>query len=332
MFVPGPNAPDCCRKIAAVLVFLLASVAAMPAQSPSDVSAVPILPHTDRVTRNTHAPTYRSDVNLVLVNVTVLDHSNRAVSGLSAEDFALAEDKQPQAIKYFSSDDQPLSLAIVLDASSSMGPRMEQARRAVLDLVRTANPLDDVSVVIVGDKPTLAFDFADNLDKLPYQLESIRPAGRTALWDAMFLSLDQLDHARYQRRAMVVISDGGDNRSLYTESELKSRLAEADVELYAVGMFDRFPQRNEERRGPRDLDDLASVTGGRLLSVHDAGELAKAIAQINQELRNEYLLGYAPSVHEAGDKWRAIKVGLKDSGRAHKLRLYAKKGYFSAAE
>jgi Ca-activated chloride channel family protein len=330
MQVSGTSAGCCCRKVATLFVFLLTAVALAWPQS--DVNAVHVLPQSARASSFTSRSTFRRNVDLVLVNVTVLDHSNRAISGLSAQDFALAEDKRPQAIKYFSADDQPLSLSIVLDASSSMGPRMEQARRAVLDLVRTANPLDDVSLVIVGDKPTLALDFSDNLDTLPYRLEAIRPQGRTALWDAMFLSLHQLDHAHYQRRAMVVISDGGDNRSLYTESELKERLEEADVEMYAVGLFDRFPQRNEERRGPRDLDELTSCTGGRLLPVHDANEMAKAITQINQELRNEYIIGYAPSSRETGEKWRTIKVGLTDSAKTHKLKLYAKKGYYSSEQ
>ena len=167
MQVSGPTAYVRCRTAVLLSVFFLAIIISGWAQS--DVNEVHITPHTKTISSFApepairSAPTYRSNVNLVLVNVTVLDHAQRSVSGLSVQDFALVEDKHPQAIKYFSSDDQPLSLSIVLDASSSMGPRMEQARRAVLELVRTSNPLDDLSLVVVGDTPKLALDFTDDI-------------------------------------------------------------------------------------------------------------------------------------------------------------------------
>jgi len=330
MSVLRSNAVESCWKCGLLLILYLSAANIGLAQS--DVAAVHILPHLDRVTPSARQATFRSNVDLVLVNVTVLDHANRTVMGLTPANFSLLEDKHPQTIKYFSSDDQPLSLSIVLDASASMAPRMEQARKAVLDLVRTANPLDDISLVIVGDKPTVAVSFEDPVDMLPSRVEALPAQGRTALWDAMFLAVTELNHAHYQRRAMVVISDGGDNRSVYTESELKSLLEEADVQVYAVGLFDRFPARNEERRGPRDLDELTSTSGGRLLVANDGDDLMRAVRQINQELRNEYIIGYVPNETAHSGKWRTIKVSISSPERHEKLRLYAKKGYYAAAE
>lgn len=297
----------------------------------SDSSIVHVLPRTDSVSAISSRSMFRSNVDLVLVPVTVLDHSNRTVTGLSPADFSLLENKQVQSIKYFSSEDQPLSLAIVVDASDSMAPRMEQVRKAVLELVRSSNPLDDISVVTVGDKPYVDFHFEDSIDDLPLRVGSLQARGQTALWDSMFLSLHEMRKARHPRRAMVIISDGGDNHSAYTESELKSLVEEADVEVYAIGMFDRFPRRNEERTGPRDLDELASTTGGRLISVHDATELARAVTQINNELRNQYVLGYYPTNRTYDGHWHKLRVTLNRSAKQDRLHLISKKGYVASS-
>jgi Ca-activated chloride channel homolog len=276
--------------------------------------------------------TFRSNANLVLVNVTVLDRENRTVTGLAASDFSLIDDKQPQTIKYFSSQDQPISLAIVIDASGSMAARIEHVRKATLDLVREANPEDDVSVVVVGDEPAVAFGFDDALQSLPMRIEALQSSGQTALWDAMVLSLDQMKRAHYARRAMVVISDGGDNHSHYTETEVRKMLEEADVETYAVGLYERFPIRKEEQRGPRELDDLTSVTGGRVLVVNDEREMLQAVRQIDEEMRNEYVLGYVPAANQLNAGWHRIKVTVKPSTAGGKVRFYAKKGYYASGD
>ena len=318
------------NKLWRILFFTIGFSVNLVAQT--DVSSVHVLPRTDSVSPSSTRAMFRSNVDLVLVNVTVLDHSNRAITGLRLTDFSLLEDKHPQPVQYFASTDQPLSLAIVLDASASMAPRIDQMRRAVIDLVRTANPLDDISLVIVGDKPQAVFHFGDPIDTLESRLEALHPDGQTALWDAMFLSVEEMERARYQRRAMIVISDGGDNQSRYTESELKSLLAEADVEVYALGMFDRFPRRNEERNGPRNLDELTSTSGGRLLSVHDASELTRSVTQINDELRNQYILGYLPTNHTHDGHWRKLKVSLNGNNQQGKFQLCSKKGYYASSQ
>jgi len=129
-----------------------------------------------------------------------------------------------------------------------------------------------------------------------------------------------------------VISDGGDNHSRYTESELRSLLKEADAEVYAIGLFDRYATRIEEKKGPLQLDEVTSVTGGRVFSVHDAAQLSRAVTQISYELRNQYVLGYYPSDRSRDGKWRKLDIRLAGSASQAKLRLYTKKGYYAASE
>jgi Ca-activated chloride channel homolog len=148
----------------------------------------------------------------------------------------------------------------------------------------------------------------------------------------MYLGMKELERSRTMRRAMIVISDGGDNHSQYTERELKSLLRESDVDVYAIGIFDRFPGRLEERLGPLQLDEVTSATAGRLLPVHDFAEVERAVTQINRELRNCYVLGYSPSAHGRSVGWHKLKIRFVESRDGARYRLYAKKGYFAPVE
>ena len=319
----------CAHSVRLVLCLVAVSIGSV---AQSEFSSVHVTPRADISPASARNAMVRSDVDVVLVNVTVLDRAQRPVIGLRPEDFSLIEDRSQQSIKYFSREDQPLALAIVLDCSASMAPRIEQARAAVQELARLSNPQDEISVIVVGDKPALALRSEDLIDTLLPRLQMLPPDGQTALWDSMFVAVEQLKNSHQQRRAMVVISDGGDNHSVYTESELKSLLEEADVEVYAVGLFDRFPRRNEERRGPRDLEELTSVSGGRLLAVHDYVELSRAVSQIDEELRTQYVLGYSSSNRAHDGRWRKLKVSVSRDQDRGKLRAFAKNGYYAATD
>jgi Ca-activated chloride channel homolog len=274
----------------------------------------------------------RANVDLVLVNVTVLDCAGRAVSGLKPTNFAVLDDKNLQVVKYLSNVDEPISLVVVLDASASMAPKIQEARKAFTGLINESNPQDDFGLIVVNDKPRVALHFDDSMREMQGAVDTLQPDGSTALWDGMYLGIKELKNSRYQRKAMVVISDGGDNHSRYTESELKSLLEEADVEVYAIGIFDRYATRLEEKKGPLQLDEVTSVTGGRVFSVHDAVELSRAVTQISHELRSQYVLGYYPSNRIRDGKWRRLKIRLTRSASQEKFQLYAKKGYYAPAE
>lgn len=213
-----------------------------------------------------------------------------------------------------------------------MAPKIQEARKAFAELINTSNPQDDFGLIAVSDKPWVALHFDDSISEIPGAVDALQPEGFTALWDGMYLGIKELKNSRYRRKAMVVISDGGDNHSRYTEPELKSLLEEADVEVYAIGMFDRHATRLEERRGPLQLDEVTSVTGGRVFSVHDSVELSRAVTQIGEELRNQYVLGYYPSNRSRDGKWRRLKIRLAGSTSQASTRRYAKKGYYAPTE
>jgi len=269
---------------------------------------------------------------MVLVDVTVLDHAGRAVSGLASSNFTVLDDNRLQTVRYLSNTDEPLSLVIVLDASASMAPRIEDERKALSELISTSNPQDEVSLIVVHDKPQEILRFQDSIDKFQEAISTIRADGQTALWDAMYLGLRELRDSRYPRKAMIVISDGGDNHSRYTESELRSLLKEADVQVYAVGLFNRYASRREEKVGPLLLDEVTSLTGGRVISVGNAPELSRAVTQISHELRNQYVLGYYPNHRSSDGGWRKIKIQLTGSAAHGKFRLYARRGYYAPRE
>jgi Ca-activated chloride channel family protein len=213
-----------------------------------------------------------------------------------------------------------------------MVSKLEEERKAFTELVNTSNPQDDFGLVVVSDKPRVVLHFDDSINEIQPSLDALQPKGATALWDGMYLGIEELKKSHYQRKAMVVISDGGDNHSRYTQSELKSLLEEADVELYTIGIFDSFVHTFEERLGPSRLDELASVTGGRLFSLRDVRELSGAVTQISRELRNQYVLGYYPSNRHRDGKWRKLRVQLAGSASQSSFRLYAKKGYYAPTE
>jgi Ca-activated chloride channel family protein len=243
----------------------------------------------------------------------------------------LADGKNPQSIRYFSSEDTPISVAVILDTSGSMGNKIEQARRAAIEFFRSSNPQDDFALVTFADRAHLAADFTDSVNDIESVLRPIQAGGETALWDAVYLGLQQMRKARYGKKALLVISDGGDNSSRYTQAEIKSVLREADAQLYAIDIFERFPRTKEERSGLLALDEVTSVTGGRVFLTHDSNELHQAVKQISEELRTQYVLGYLPDKSTRDGKWHKIKVEM-NATKSRKLRIYAKKGYYSPVD
>jgi len=304
-----------------------------------DVSEVHVLPRAMPAPSASSEHVLRTHVDLVLVPVTVLDHAGRAVTGLEPANFAVLDDKNPQVVRYLSNVDEPISLMVVVDASASMATKIRETRNAVTELVNTSNPQDDFGLIVVSDAPRVALHFGDSASEIQRTVDALQPEGFTALWDGMYLGIKELKNSRYRRKAMVVISDGGDNHSRYTKSELRSLLKEADVEVYAIGVFDPCIQyirtcaiRLEEKTGPLQLDEVTSVTGGRVFSAHDSAELSGAVTQISHELRNQYVLGYYPNNRCRDGKWRTLKVHLAGSASHASFRLYAKKGYYAPTE
>jgi len=280
----------------------------------------------------THTKPIRKDVDLVLVPVTITDPMNRLVTGLEKENFALTDNGQIQEIRHFSSEDAPVSLGVIFDVSGSMSNKIDKSREAVVEFFRTANPEDEFFVITFSEKPEVLADFTTSVEDIQDKLVYAVPKGRTALLDAIYLGMNRMRKAKHQKKALLIISDGGDNHSRYTEGEIKALVKEADVQIYAIGLYDRDFKTAEEREGPQLLAELSDVTGGRTFTIGNTNELADVATKIGIELRNQYVLGYRPTNPSRDGKWRKIKVKLNPPKGLPPLHVYAKTGYYAPTE
>jgi Ca-activated chloride channel homolog len=264
--------------------------------------------------------------------VTITDPLNRLVTGLEKENFILLDNGEKQAIQHFSSEDAPISLGVIFDMSGSMSNKIEKARDAVIEFFKTANPQDEFFLIAFNDKPTLICDFTSSVEQVQSELMYTVPKGRTALLDAIYLGIAKMRQAKRERKALLIISDGGDNRSRYTENEIKSMVKESDVQIYAMGLFDQNPRSDEERYGPQLLSEVTDVTGGRTFTVDNPNELSDVATKIAVQLRNQYVLGYRPSKPARNGKWRKVRVKLNAPKGLPPLTVYAKTGYYAPNE
>jgi Ca-activated chloride channel family protein len=275
----------------------------------------------------------RVDVDLVLVPATVTDRMNRPVMDLQKQNFGVFEDDERQQIRYFAAEDEPLSIGLILDVSGSMSNKIDTVRAAVAEFFKNANPQDDYFVISLASQPQLIADTTESLDDIERKLALVIPAGDTSLLDAIYLGAAKLHSARYQRRALLVISDGGDNHSHYTARETKSLVQESDVLVYAIGVFDNVPvpvlKTLDEKLGQRLLVNITEASGGRTISVDSREKVPDIAAVISRELRQRYVIGYKSSNAAHDGKWRKIK--LRVTGQAHETQLHAyyKRGYIA---
>jgi len=273
----------------------------------------------------------RTEVSLALVNVTATDPLGRLVTGLEKENFRVFEDGVEQEIVTLSSEDVPVSIGLIFDMSGSMSDKAEKARQAAVQFLQTANPRDEFFLVNFGDRAALTRSFTTNIEELQDGMLFTPLRGRTALFDAIYLGLSQMRGARNSKRALLIISDGGDNNSRYTESDVRNFVKEADCQLYSIGLFDANDQRRtaEELYGPTLLSEITQLTGRRVFPATSLNELPDIAAKIGLELRNQYVLGYKPGNVSHNGAWRKIKVKLVlPKGLSH-LNIYAKTGYYA---
>ena len=275
---------------------------------------------------------FRVDVDLVLIPVTVTDERHRVVTSLQKENFLLSEAGEPQHIQYFSAEDAPISIGVLLDLSRSMTNKINTAREALGEFFKNANPDDDYFVLSFANRPELVAGTTQSIENIQSKLAFVVPHGNTALLDAIYVGLSRLSNARYQRRALLIISDGGDNHSRYDAKEIKKIVQEADVEIYAIGIFDSVFKTYEEWAGKRLLTEITGETGGRTVTVDDLGKLPEMAAMISRELRNQYVLGYRPKNFGRDGQWRKIKVQLTRWLTDPPLQIYYRRGYQAPAE
>jgi Ca-activated chloride channel family protein len=282
-----------------------------------------------------HAVPFQVDVNMVLVNVTVTDPYDRIVTGLDQTNFEVFDEKVEQRIEAFSTEDAPISVGLIFDSSGSMSDKIQKSKEAALQFFRTSNPQDEFMLINFSDRPNLITGFTSKFENLQDRLLVVKAGGRTALLDAIYLGLSEMKKATTNRRALLVISDGGDNHSRYTENDIKRAVKESDVQIYAVGIFEPLANRSrtpEEAGGPMLLANLAEVSGGQIFSVEDTNELPDIAEKISIELRNQYVIGYRPSNLVRDGRWRRIKVKLNPPRGLPPLQVYARTGYYAPTQ
>jgi len=279
-----------------------------------------------------HMHAIKQNVDLVLVPVSVTDGRQRLVTGLDQSNFQVLEGKKVQEIRHFSNEDAPVSLGVIVDTSGSMKDKMERVREAVTQFCEIANVQDEFFMITFSDEPHVATDFTNTAEDIERELLYIHSKGRTALLDAIYLGIEKMRQARYSKKALLVISDGGDNHSRYGEREVKSAVKESEVMIYAIGTFDRYVSTQEEMVGPGLLANVTQVTGGRAFTLEDPNEMPAVAHRIGTELRTQYVLGYRPQKAPHDGKWHKISVKLKLPAKLSFLRVHAKTGYYAGGE
>jgi Ca-activated chloride channel homolog len=304
-----------------------------PIGTPGKPPLPPAAPGEERPATSGHRPSaIHMDVNLVLVPMTVTDPMNRLVTGLEKENFAVFDNNQGQIIKTFSTEDAPVTIGIVFDLSGSMTSKFPRARKALSEFMRTSNPQDEFFVIGFNDRPAVIVDYTSDVDDVEARMVMVKPENRTALIDAVYLGVNKLKMAKFERKALLIISDGGDNRSRYSENELRRVVRESDVQVYAIGIFDAYAPTIEEQTGPILLNDICEMTGGRMFRVSEMGDMGDIASRISAELRNEYVIGYRPSEVKHDGNWRKLKVRLIPPPGLPSLDVHYRQGYYAPSQ
>lgn len=267
-------------------------------------------------------------LDVVLVPVNVTDSHNRPVEGLHAENFQIWEDKIEQKIEYVSADDTPLSVGLVFDVSGSMRNVLNVARSAASTFLKTGNSEDDYFLVEFSDRPHIAQQFTRDANRLTNDLIFHGAEGFTAFFDALYLALENVRFGDHPRKALLMITDGGDNHSRYTLDDIKGMLKESDAQLYAIGVgLQPYPKRREP--GRELLQELAELTGGRAVFPSSSEELGEICAEISLELKSQYVLGYVPLNTATDGKWRKLRVKVNPPVGMTRLEVRTKTGYYA---
>jgi VWFA-related protein len=267
-------------------------------------------------------------VDWVILPVTVLDRKGGIVSSLDRTDFAVYEDGRAQEIRLFRHEDVPLTLGLVVDNSGSMRSKRSQVVTAVLALVRSLNPNDEVFIVNFNDTAKLglqsATGFTNSQDEVRFALTRQVPIGRTALYDAIAVALDQLKQGHQDKRVLLLISDGGDNASHLQLDEVLRRAKESRAAFYAISLAD--PEGREQN--PKLLKRLAKVSGGEFYDPSSPAEIEAVCQRISRDLRHQYTLGYVPENQTRDGAFGRIQVKLNvSSAKAYSVR--SREGYLA---
>ena len=291
-----------------------------PAASPPN-NAKPQNPKDQRITIAT---------DIVNLPVSVTDSYGRFVTGLAKEHFDVYDDKVKQQIAHFSDDDAPVSLGIVYDVSGSMKERIGRSIKALRRFIDTSHQDDDFFLIAFNDRAKLIQDFTVSGDSILGHLLFANARGSTALYDAAYIAVEKVQQGRHSKKALLIISDGQDNNSRYTYKELRNRVKEADVQIYAIGITD--PASDALAGFGRSvLEEITRMTGGRAFfpNAYNEPELVEICTRIALELRHQYSIGFYPTDITSDAKWHKVQVKVNPPRGLGRLSLNYRDGYQS---
>jgi Ca-activated chloride channel family protein len=274
--------------------------------------------------------TLKVDVDLVLVNATVTDSLNRYVSGLEPSHFQIWEDKVEQKVSYFNAEDVPISIGLIFDVSGSMKDKIGTAREAAATFLKTGNPDDEYFLVTFANRPEVDADFTTDVTKLQSKLLLTPAKGMTAMYDSVYLGLEKLKEGSNPKKALLLITDGEDNRSRYTFQNVKDFVKEQDVQIYGIGIVDEWnSQLSAGHTGRAMIEELADLTGGRAFFPDSVYELEDICTKIAVELKNQYVIGYHSTNGAKDGKWRKLRVKVNPPKGIEHLNVRSKSGYYA---
>jgi Ca-activated chloride channel family protein len=279
------------------------------------------------------APSFRfsANVDLVTLPITVRDTKGRPVSDLRQADFEVSEGGVRQAIRVFRHEDIPVTAGLVIDHSGSMRPKITDVIAAAATFVKSSNPEDEMFVVNFNDHVSLGLPagthFTNKIDELESAIRRARVEGQTALYDGVYEALELAAGGSREKKALIVISDGGDNTSKHTMAEVLKLAERSAAVIYTIGIFDV----DDEDRNPGVLRNLAHATGGEAYFPAVLDGVIATCEGIAREIRSQYLLGYVPAGGSQQAGYRTIHVAAHAAGKG-KLSVRTRSGYFAAGE
>jgi Ca-activated chloride channel family protein len=275
--------------------------------------------------------TIRTSVDLVVLRATVRDGKGAPVAGLANDDFRVFEDKVPQQIESFSHEDVPVTVGLVIDNSGSMRSKRIDVIHAALAFARSSNPEDQVFVVNFNEHVSMGLPanipFTGNQQQLETALSKNKADGMTALYDAVAVALEQLKRGKWDKKVLIVISDGGDNASTHKLAELMSMVNQSSAILYTMGIFDA----NDDDRNPHVLKQLSKNSGGEAFFPESLEEITPICQQIAHDIRNQYTITYAPAHGKSDGTYHAIEVKARKSSDRGRLHVSTRPGYSASS-
>jgi Ca-activated chloride channel family protein len=270
-------------------------------------------------------PTFRVGVDTVFVKVSVTDPLNRYVLGLEKDNFKVFEEKVEQKVTHFIQQAAPISVGILFDVSGSMkaNNNINAAKSAIVRFLKSANSEDEFFLITFNQMPRLVTGFSNESAAIQSEISFKNPGGRTAIFDAVYMGLDQMKKAKNEKKALILITDGEDNSSRYSTAEVREYAKESDVQIYGIG------EEGQLGYGKGEIQNIVAMTGGRAFFPNSFNELDYYIDLIHAELRNQYVLGYVPNNRTHDGKWRRIHVKLDPPPGLPRLIVRAKEGYYA---